>query len=106
MKKISWVTHPQYDIPLPKNHKFTSSKFSSMIEANNTYFVRTHYYLSLVEVTNTSIFDLSEMNTYISSLRNRTFNCRKINTYYLSVVEATNTYMLSMIEATNLVLAR
>ncbi len=30
MKKISWVTHPQYDIPLPKNHKFTSSKFSDL----------------------------------------------------------------------------
>ena len=31
MKKISWVTHPQYDIPLPKNHKFTSSKFSDLL---------------------------------------------------------------------------
>ena len=30
MKKISWVTHPQYDIPLPKNHRFTSSKFSDL----------------------------------------------------------------------------
>ena len=30
MKKISWVTHPQYDIPLPKNHKFNSSKFSDL----------------------------------------------------------------------------
>ena len=30
MKKISWITHSQYDIPLPKNHKFTSSKFSDL----------------------------------------------------------------------------
>ena len=30
MKKISWITHPQYDIPLPKNHRFTSSKFSDL----------------------------------------------------------------------------
>ena len=30
MKKISWVTHSQYDIPLPKNHRFTSSKFSDL----------------------------------------------------------------------------
>ena len=30
MKKISWITHPKYDIPLPKNHRFTSSKFSDL----------------------------------------------------------------------------
>ena len=30
MKKISWVTHKDYDIPLPKNHKFTASKFSDL----------------------------------------------------------------------------
>ena len=35
MKKISWVTHPQYDIPLPKNHKFTSSKFSDLYNELN-----------------------------------------------------------------------
>ena len=32
MKKISWITHYQYDIPLPKNHRFTSSKFSDLYE--------------------------------------------------------------------------
>ena len=31
MKKISWITHPQYDIILPKNHKFTASKFSDLL---------------------------------------------------------------------------
>ena len=30
MKKISWVTHKDYDIPLPENHKFTASKFSDL----------------------------------------------------------------------------
>ena len=30
MKKISWVTHKDYDIPLPVNHKFTASKFSDL----------------------------------------------------------------------------
>ena len=30
MKKISWVTHDDYDIPLPKNHKFTATKFSDL----------------------------------------------------------------------------
>ena len=30
MKKISWVTHKNYDIPLPENHKFTASKFSDL----------------------------------------------------------------------------
>ena len=30
MKKISWVTHEDYDIPLPENHKFTASKFSDL----------------------------------------------------------------------------
>ena len=32
MKKISWITHPQYDIALPKNHKFTASKFSDLFK--------------------------------------------------------------------------
>ena len=31
MKKISWITHPKYDILLPKNHKFTASKFSDLL---------------------------------------------------------------------------
>ena len=30
MKKISWITHPNYVIVLPKNHKFTASKFSDL----------------------------------------------------------------------------
>ena len=30
MKKISWVTHKDYDISLPENHKFTASKFSDL----------------------------------------------------------------------------
>ena len=36
MKKISWITHPEYDIPLPKNHKFTSSKFSDLYKELKT----------------------------------------------------------------------
>ena len=32
MKKLSWITHPQYDIALPKNHKFTASKFSDLFK--------------------------------------------------------------------------
>ena len=36
MKKISWITHPQYDIPLPKNHRFTSSKFSDLYKELKT----------------------------------------------------------------------
>ena len=36
MKKISWITHSQYDIPLPKNHKFTSSKFSDLYKELKT----------------------------------------------------------------------
>ena len=32
MKKLSWITHPQYDITLPKNHKFTASKFSDLFK--------------------------------------------------------------------------
>ena len=36
MKKIIWITHPQYDIPLPKNHRFTSSKFSDLYKELKT----------------------------------------------------------------------
>ena len=41
MKKLSWITHPQYDIALPKNHKFTSSKYSDLfkyLQTNDFYF--------------------------------------------------------------------
>jgi len=41
VKKISWITHPQYDIPLPKNHRFTSTKFSDLYkELKNREFYR------------------------------------------------------------------
>ena len=30
MNNISWVTHKDYDISLPENHKFTASKFSDL----------------------------------------------------------------------------
>jgi len=41
VKKLSWITHPQYDIALPKNHKFTASKFSDLfkyLQTNDFYF--------------------------------------------------------------------
>ena len=28
--KIPWITHPDYDIPLPSGHRFTSTKFSDL----------------------------------------------------------------------------
>ena len=30
MTSISWIYHKDYDLPLPKNHRFTSSKFSDL----------------------------------------------------------------------------
>ncbi len=30
MKLITWITHQDYDIPLAKNHRFTSTKFSDL----------------------------------------------------------------------------
>ena len=32
MTIISWIYHKDYDIPLPKNHRFTSSKFSDLFK--------------------------------------------------------------------------
>ena len=29
---ITWITHPEYDIPLPPGHRFTSTKFSDLFE--------------------------------------------------------------------------
>ena len=29
---IPWITHPDYDIPLPPGHRFTSTKFSDLFE--------------------------------------------------------------------------
>ena len=29
---ITWITHPDYDIPLPPGHRFTSTKFSDLFE--------------------------------------------------------------------------
>ena len=29
---ITWITHPEYDIPLPQGHRFTSTKFSDLFE--------------------------------------------------------------------------
>ena len=29
---ITWITHPEYDIPLPPGHRFTSTKFSDLFD--------------------------------------------------------------------------
>ena len=64
MKKISWITHPQYDIILPENHKFTATKFSDLF---NELKSREFYYNSnILQPTKAKIEDLLTYGLYKS----------------------------------------
>ena len=78
MKKLSWITHPQYDIALPKNHKFTASKFSDLfkyLQTNDFYFRS-----NILKPNKASIEELELVHDreYISKILNGTLTDNEI----------------------------
>tara|TARA_B100001057_G_scaffold352833_1_gene354567 strand:+ start:89 stop:997 length:909 start_codon:yes stop_codon:yes gene_type:complete len=72
MKKISWVTHPQYDIPLPKNHKFTSSKFSDLYNELHRIGLSKHADIFVPEKASVKDLTLVHEQQYIEKIKNGT----------------------------------
>ena len=78
MKKISWITHHQYDIPLPKNHKFTSSKFSDLYKELKTKdFYRNAVILSPKKASINEL-EIVHDNEYILKVHNGTLSEKEI----------------------------
>ncbi len=78
MKKISWITHSQYDIPLPTNHRFTSSKFSDLykeLRAKDFY-----KNVKILKPNKASVEDLEIVhdNEYILKVKNGTLSEKEI----------------------------
>ena len=78
MKKISWITHPKYDISLPKNHKFTASKFSDLFnELKSKKFFSNS---TILEPQKASVEDLeiTHDKDYILKIKNGTLTEKEI----------------------------
>ena len=66
MKKISWITHPKYDISLPKNHKFTASKFSDLFHETNRKKILKH----LIDLDGIGQIQIDSINSFFSNNNN------------------------------------
>ena len=78
MKKLSWITHPHYDIDLPKNHKFTASKFSDLFKYLQ---IKDFYFRSnILEPNKASIEELELVHDreYILKILNGTLTDKEI----------------------------
>jgi len=78
VKKLSWITHPQYDIALPKNHKFTASKFSDLFKYLQ---IKDFYFRSnILEPNKASIEELELVHDreYILKILNGTLTDKEI----------------------------
>ena len=78
MKKISWITHPKYDILLPKNHKFTSSKFSDLFnELKSKKFFSNSIILEPQKATVEDL-EITHDKDYILKIKNGTLTKKEI----------------------------
>ena len=78
MKKISWITHPQYDIPLPKNHRFTSSKFSDLYKELKTKDFYKNAVILSPKKASINELEIVHDNEYILKVHNGTLSEKEI----------------------------
>ena len=78
MKKISWVTHTNYDIPLPENHKFTASKFSDLY--NELKISDFYHRANILSPEKASVEDVSICHDldYVLKIKNGTLSDKEI----------------------------
>ena len=78
MKKISWITHEDYDIPLPENHKFTATKFSDLY--NELKKTDIYHNAKILKPTKANVEDLSichDLN-YVLKIKNGNLSDKEI----------------------------
>ena len=78
MKKISWITHPQYDIPLPKNHRFTSSKFSDLYKELKTKDFYKNAVILSPKKASVNDLEIVHDNEYILKIKDGTLSEKEI----------------------------
>ena len=67
---ITWITHPEYDIPLPPGHRFTSTKFSDLFELlRNSEYIETATIL-VPEKANAEQVAIAHCSEYIEKIAN------------------------------------
>jgi len=78
MKKISWITHKDYDIPLPKNHKFTATKFSDLY--NELKKTDIYHNAKILKPTKANVEDLSICHDldYVLKIKNGNLSDKEI----------------------------
>jgi len=78
VKKISWITHHQYDIPLPKNHRFTSSKFSDLYKELKTKDFYKNAVILNPKKASVNELEIVHDNKYILKIHNGTLSEKEI----------------------------
>ena len=78
MKKISWITHEDYDIPLPENHKFTATKFSDLY--NELKKTDIYHNAKILKPTKANVEDLSICHDldYVLKIKNGNLSDKEI----------------------------
>ena len=78
MKKISWITHEDYDIPLPENHKFTATKFSDLY--NELKKTDIYHNAKILKPTKAKVEDLSICHDldYVLKIKNGNLSDKEI----------------------------
>ena len=78
MKKISWITHEDYDIPLPENHKFTATKFSDLY--NELKKTDIYHNANILKPTKATVDDLSICHDldYVLKIKNGNLSDKEI----------------------------
>ena len=78
MKKISLITHEDYDIPLPENHKFTATKFSDLY--NELKKTDIYHNAKILKPTKANVEDLSICHDldYVLKIKNGNLSDKEI----------------------------
>ena len=78
MKKISWITHPQYDIILPENHKFTATKFSDLFNELKSKEFYSNANILQPEKAEVEDLEIVHNKDYILKIKNGTLSEKEI----------------------------
>ena len=74
---ISWVTHPNYDIPLPTRHRFTSTKFSDLFHELKNSKVIEKGKIHIPEMAEDDELSIAHSMLYISKVKSGSLSVKE-----------------------------
>ena len=77
VKLISWVTHPNYDIPLPTRHRFTSTKFSDLFNELKNSKVIENGKIHIPEMAKDDELSIAHSVLYISKIKSGSISVKE-----------------------------